>query len=89
MGSKYQHYFCVTRDASGAASPGCSPEARGRGGPRAAAGSVTVTPRPLQLLIPSPSPIPEEERAAATGATANDKQVQAGVLGSHSGEMFK
>lgn len=37
-------------------------------------GSVTVTPRPLPLLIPSPSPIPEEEWAAATEATANDKQ---------------
>lgn len=65
---------CVTRDASGAASPGCSPEARGPRGPEGGGGTVTVTPRPLQLLIPSPSPIPEEDWAAAANTTANDRQ---------------
>lgn len=74
MGSKYQHYFCVTRDASGAASPGCSRRRGDRQGPRVAAGTVTVTPRPLQLLIPSPSPVPEEGWAAAEDTTAHNSK---------------
>lgn len=77
---------CVTRDASGAASPGCSPEARGPRGPEGSGGvghgdsSAAATSHSLSL------PYSGGRMGSSYG---RDCERQAGVQGSHSGEMFK